>query len=465
MTRAGRPDRYVLRTVLIVALGGFLFGFDVSVIAGVLKFIEKEFVLGEFELGWAVASLTLTATVSIMFAGPLADRYGRRRMLRLAAVVFTLSAIVSASATDFTMFIVGRLLSGLGVGASLVVAPMYIAEISPAAVRGRMVSINQLHVVLGISAAFFSNLLVLKLGHSDLPTFAPLRIDDWNWRWMLGIGAVPSIIFFLLMFTVPESPRWLAMHGQVDLARRVLSRAHGASMAEAELAEVRASLAHEAGKSEVKLRELWSPELRSVMMIGLIIGVLQQITGFNAVTFYANMIFERAGASTDAAFLKAVYVGLVNLVFTVVAILLIDRLGRRPLLMFGTAGIALSMGLLAYGFRAGHEMDATLVLIGVLAFVACFAVSLGPIMWVLFSEIFPNRVRGIAISFVGLINSVVSFGVQLVFPWEFRHLGNSWPWVIYGVFALLGLLCIAKLVPETRGRSLEELEEALVRRT
>jgi SP family arabinose:H+ symporter-like MFS transporter len=465
MSQTDRPDRYVLRTVLIVALGGFLFGFDVSVIAGVLRFIEKEFVLGEFELGWAVASLTLTATVSIMFAGPLADRYGRRRMLRLAAVVFTLSAILSASATDFTMFIVGRLLSGLGVGASLVVAPMYIAEISPAAVRGRMVSFNQLLVVLGISAAFFSNLLILKLGHSDLPFSTQLHIEDWNWRWMLGIGAVPSIIFFFLMFTVPESPRWLAMHGQVDLARQVLSRAHGASMAEAELAEVRASLAHEAGKSEVKLRELWSPELRSVMTIGLIVGVLQQMTGFNAVTFYANMIFERAGASTDAAFLKAVYVGLVNLVFTVIAILLIDRLGRRPLLMFGTAGIALSMGLLAYGFRGGHEMDATLVLIGVLSFVAFFAVSLGPIMWVLFSEIFPNRVRGIAISFVGLINSVVSFGVQLVFPWEFRHLGNSWPWVIYGMFAVLGLLCIAKLVPETRGRSLEELEEALVRRT
>jgi SP family arabinose:H+ symporter-like MFS transporter len=465
MSQTDRPDRYVLRTVLIVALGGFLFGFDVSVIAGVLRFIEKEFVLGEFELGWAVASLTLTATVSIMFAGPLADRYGRRRMLRLAAVVFTLSAILSASATDFTMFIVGRLLSGLGVGASLVVAPMYIAEISPAAVRGRMVSFNQLLVVLGISAAFFSNLLILELGHSDLPFSTQLHIEDWNWRWMLGIGAVPSIIFFFLMFTVPESPRWLAMHGQVDLARQVLSLAHGASMAEAELAEVRASLAHEAGKSEVKLRELWSPELRSVMTIGLIVGVLQQMTGFNAVTFYANMIFERAGASTDAAFLKAVYVGLVNLVFTVIAILLIDRLGRRPLLMFGTAGIALSMGLLAYGFRGGHEMDATLVLIGVLSFVAFFAVSLGPIMWVLFSEIFPNRVRGIAISFVGLINSVVSFGVQLVFPWEFRHLGNSWPWVIYGMFAVLGLLCIAKLVPETRGRSLEELEEALVRRT
>jgi SP family arabinose:H+ symporter-like MFS transporter len=200
------------------------------------------------------------------------------------------------------------------------------------------------------------------------------------------------------------------------------------------------------------------------MIIGLIVGILQQITGINAVFFYAPVIFEHAGATADAAFQQAVYVGLVNLVFTVVAIVLIDRLGRRPLLMLGTAGIALSMGLLAYGFR-GANMEPTLVLIGVLAFVASFAVSLGPIMWVLLSEIFPNRIRGIAISFVGVVNSVVSFGVQLVFPWELENLGNSRPWLIYGLFAVLGLLFIGRLVPETRGRSLEELEQALVRRT
>ena len=446
-------DRYVLRTVLIVALGGFLFGFDASVIAGVITFVENEFALDKLEVGWAVASLTLTATLSIMVAGPLADRYGRRGLLRAAAVVFTVSALLSASASDFTMLIVARLLSGLGVGAALVVAPMYIAEISPAAVRGRMVSINQLHVVLGISTAFFSNYLILKMGDST----------GWTWRWMLGIGAVPSVIFFVLLFTVPESPRWLAMHGRLDVARSVLSRAHGEALAETELAEVRTSLAHEQGKADVSPRELLAPELRRVVIIGLGVGILQQITGINAVFFYAPVIFEHAGASADAAFAQAVYVGLVNLVFTVIAMLLIDRLGRRPLLMMGTAGIALSMGLLAWGFR-GAGMEPALVLIGVLAFVASFAVSLGPIMWVLLSEIFPNRVRGVAISFVGLVNSTVSFGVQLVFPWELTRLGNSRPWLIYGAFALLGLLFIARLVPETRGRSLEELEEALVRR-
>lgn len=446
------PDRYVLRTVLIVALGGFLFGFDVSVIAGVIDFVEKEFSLSKLEVGWAVASLTLTATLSIMFAGPLADRYGRRGLLRAAAVVFTVSALMSASATDFTLLVAARLLSGLGVGAALVVAPMYIAEISTAATRGRLVSVNQLYVVLGISAAFFSNYLILQMGDSE----------GWTWRWMLGIGAVPSILFFALLFAVPESPRWLAMHGRLDGARRVLLRAHGEMLAESELAEVRASLAQELGKPDVSPRELLAPRLRRVLIIGLVVGVLQQITGINAVFFYAPVIFQNAGASADAAFLQAVYVGLVNLVFTVVAILLIDRLGRRPLLMGGTAGIALSMGLMAWGFR-GAQVNEGLVLLGTLAFVASFAVSLGPIMWVLLSEIFPNRVRGLAISCVGLVNSAVSFLVQLLLPWELQNLGNCWPWLIYGAFALLGVLFIARLVPETRGRSLEELEDSLVR--
>jgi SP family arabinose:H+ symporter-like MFS transporter len=438
------PDRYVLRTVLIVALGGFLMGFDVSVISGVVSFIEPEFALGKIEVGWAAASLTLSATLSILCAGPLADRFGRRAILRAAAVVFTVSALLSAAASSFSMFIAGRLLSGVGVGAALVVAPMYIAELSPAAARGRMVSFNQLFIVLGISAAFFSNYFILKVAEAQ-----------WNWRWMLGIGALPSSIYFALLWTVPESPRWLALRGKLDAARRVLSRAHGAALAEAELDEVRASLAREARMPGAAWRELGSSCLRGVMIIGLSVGVLQQITGINAVLSYAPIIFQGAGANADAAFMQAAYVGVVNLVFTVLAMLLIDRLGRRPLLMIGTAGIALSMGVIAFA--------PSLVLVGVLAFVASFAVSLGPIMWVLLSEIFPNRVRAVAISFIGLVNSGVSFLVQLLFPWELANFGNSGPWMIYAAFALIGFVVIWRILPETRGRSLEELEATLVR--
>lgn len=438
------PGRYVLRTVTIVALGGFLMGFDVSVISGVVSFVEAEFALDKIEVGWAAASLTLSATFSILCAGPLADRFGRRAILRAAALIFTASALLSAVATTFSMLIAGRLLSGLGVGAALVVASMYIAELSPASVRGRMVSVNQLFIVLGISAAFLSNWLILGIAEAQ-----------WNWRWMLGIGALPSTIYFALLWTVPESPRWLALHGRLDAARRVLSRAHGAELAEAELAEVRTSLAREANTPKAPWRELWSPALRGVMSIGLTVAVLQQITGMNAVLSYAPVIFQNAGANADAAFMQAAYVGIVNLVFTVLAMLLIDRIGRRPLLMWGTAGIALSMGVIAF--------VPSLVLVGVLAFVASFAISLGPIMWVLLSEIFPNRVRGVAISFVGLVNSGVSFLVQLLFPWEVANFGNSRTWMIYGAFALTGFIVIWRIVPETRGRSLEELEASLVR--
>ena len=438
------PDRYVPRTVSIVALGGFLMGFDVSVISGVVSFVEAEFALDKIEVGWAAASLTLSATLSILCAGPLADRFGRRAILRAAALIFTASALLSAAATTFSMLVAGRLLSGLGVGAALVVASMYIAELSPASVRGRMVSVNQLFIVLGISAAFLSNWFILGIAEAR-----------WNWRWMLGIGALPSTIYFALLWTVPESPRWLALHGRLDAARRVLSRAHGAQVAEAELGEVRASLAREANTPKAPWRELWSPGLRGVMIIGLTVGVLQQITGMNAVLSYAPVIFQDAGANADAAFMQAAYVGIVNLVFTVLAMLLIDRIGRRPLLMWGTAGIALSLGVIAF--------VPSLVLVGVLAFVASFAISLGPVMWVLLSEIFPNRVRGVAISFVGLVNSGVSFLVQLLFPWELANLGNSRTWMIYGAFALTGFVVIWRIVPETRGRSLEELEASLVR--
>lgn len=446
MTTREYSDHYVLRATLIVALGGFVLGFDAAVIAGVVSFVEREFSLSPLAVGWAVSSLTLAATGSILLAGPLADRYGRRRVLLGAALLFTVSALLAASAANFAMLVVARLLSGLGVGATIVVAPMYIAEISPAAVRGRRVSIYQLYVVLGISAAFFSNYLILESGHGDLPSLSTLHLAEWSWRWMLGMGAVPAVAFFLLLLRVPESPRWLAELQPPKPAP----------------AGARDSVARQRGARVVSLAALLAPELRRVMVIGLVVGIVQQATGINAVLFYAPVIFQHAGAGADAAFAQAVYLGLVNLGFTVVALVLMDRLGRRPLLLLGTGGMTIGMAVLGWGFR-GANTEPALVLFGMLAFVGCFAMSLGPIMWVLFSEIFPNRIRGVAISFVGLVNSLVSVGVQLVFPWELAHLGRSMPWLIFAVLALLGLLFIARYVPETRGRSLEELARSLVK--
>jgi len=515
-------NAYTIRVALIVALGGFLMGFDASVISGVVTFIEPEFNLSNIELGWAVASLTLTATLAMMMSGPASDRFGRRPVLKAAALLFTVSAVASAVAPDYLTLVAARMLGGFGVGAALIIAPMYIAEIAPAAVRGRMVSFNQLNIVVGISAAFFSNYLILSLGQSDLAWAQALHLGEWNWRWMLGVEAVPAIFYFLWLFTVPESPRWLVMHGRNEEAQTIMAQVSGPEQAAAELDEIRQSLQAEAHKEKAAVRELFQPAMRLVITIGVSIAILQQITGINSVFFYAPMIFEQSGIGTDASFLQAVMVGLVNLVSTVVAIALIDKLGRRPLLAAGVAMIAVCMLLLSWGFGAATytfsaeslaalpdgldvaalqpllgqtfdsdvafreavvsvigagdfsrfqsplvsaaiHMNPTLILIGILGFVAGFGVSLGPVMWVLFSELFPNRIRGVAISFVGLINSGVSFMVQLVFPWELENLGNSLTFLIYGLFAIAGLLLVLRLLPETKGRSLEELEAELVR--
>ncbi len=513
--------RYTIKTALIVALGGFIMGFDASVISGVVSFIEPEFGLSKIQLGWAVASLTLTSTMAMMVAGPLSDRFGRRPVLKIAAILFTLSAVASAVAPDYLTLVIARMLGGFGVGAALIIAPMYIAEISPPDLRGRMVSFNQLNIVLGISAAYFSNYLILGLAQSDLGWAQSLGLDRWTWRWMLGVESLPAMIYFVALFGVPESPRWLVMQTRERRALRIMERISGPRRAEKELAKVKQSLQRQASRSGLSLKALFHPSMKLVLTIGITVAILQQITGINSVFFYAPMIFEQSGIGTDASFMQAVLVGLVNLVFTVLAISLIDRLGRRPLLLFGVAGVAASMLLLAYGFSsatytitapalsalpagidasqltslvgqtyesdvsfraamtsvigqsqflehqsalvsAAIDMNPTLILIGILGFVACFAFSLGPVMWVLFSELFPNHIRGLAISFVGLINSSISFTVQLVFPWELETIGNAGTFLIYGVFAIAGLLFLARVMPETKGKSLEELESELV---
>jgi len=454
-------------TILIIALSGLLLGFDGSLFNGAVVFVKQQFALTDLELGWTVSSHTLSATLSIFLAGPVADRIGRRTVLRIATVMFFAAALVAAAAHGYATLIVARLLSGLGVGAVFVAAPMYIAEISPPALRGRMVTVSQLFLVFGIFLASANNLLIVQLETLQLDWLPNLHLGEANWRWMLGIGALPAAAYLIALLFVPESPRWHAMHGRLDAARRILARAHGPALAERELGEVVASLAHETDKSDARLRDLWAPELRTVLFIGLVVGVLQQITGINSVLAYATLIFQQvSGTDTGirGSFAQATMMTLVNVVFTVVALLLIDRVGRRPLMIFGTAGIAASLFVTAWGFQAVAEgPDPVWVLVGLLGFVACFALSLGPVMWVLLSEIFPNRVRALAISSVGLVNSTVCFLAQQVFPWQMEHLGGARTFLIYAIFAVLGVALLARILPETRGRSLEELEDSLVR--
>ncbi|RMG74416.1 MAG: MFS transporter [Bacteroidetes bacterium] len=511
---------FVVQVALIVALGGFLMGFDASVISGVNEFIEPEFQLTKLELGWAVASLTLTSTLAMMLAGPISDRIGRKTILSVAAVLYAISAIASALAPTFTFLLIARMIGGLGVGTSLIIAPMYIAEISPPKMRGQMVSFNQLNIVIGISAAFFTNYLILKWGKSGLDWVAALGMDQYQWRWMLGVETLPAVLYFFGLLFVPRSPRWLIMKGRYDAALAIMKRANGPRLAEEEMARIQSAIHKDETKARTPIGELFRPAMRLVLLIGLVVAVLQQITGINSVFFYAPMIFKQAGLGQDAAFTQAIWVGMINLVFTLLAIAFIDRLGRKPILSFGVAGIAVFMGLLAYGFsgatysiteealkaelspevrqqlqpllgqtydsdlalRAAIQevvreekaeevtgallplvthLNATLILVGILGFVACFAISVGPVMWVLFSELFPNHIRGLAISFVGLVNSAVSFLVQLVFPWELSNLGSSMTFLLYGLFAVAGLVFILWKVPETKGKSLEELEVML----
>ena len=520
-----KSQRFTTVTALIVALGGFLMGFDASVISGVVTFIEPEFDLDKIQLGWSVASLALTATFAMMVAGPLSDRFGRKPVLQVAAILFAVSAVASALAPSFIALVTARMIGGLGVGAALIIAPMYIAEISPPAIRGRMVSFNQLNIVIGISVAFFTNYVILKLGQSQAGWAIALHLGEWNWRWMLGLETLPAVLYFLCLYLVPESPRWLLMNKREDEAFHILRKFSDSAQAAKDIEVIRASVqsvgASGVGTEQSALADLFKKPMRLVLAIGLTVAILQQITGINSVFFYAPMIFEQSGIGTDASFMQAIGVGLTNLLFTLIAMALIDRLGRKPILVFGVTGIAGFMFLLAYGFNsatytltpeaiagltagidqsllmqlqditftsdvdfkhaigealgqgslqnfeselisAAITMNPALILVGILGFVASFAVSIGPVMWVLFAELFPNRIRGIAISFVGLVNSGVSFLVQLVFPWQLANIGNAGTFFIYGLFAVIGLLVIVRLLPETKGKSLEEIEELLV---
>jgi SP family arabinose:H+ symporter-like MFS transporter len=512
----------ITRIALTVALGGLLMGFDASVISGVVGFIETEFSLSKIELGWAVSSLTLTATLAMMISGPLSDRFGRRSVLRIAAVLFAISAIYSALAPDFISLVIARMIGGFGVGASLILAPMYIAEIAPAKVRGRLVSFNQLNIVIGISLAFFTNYLILSYGQSGASWATHLGLDVYNWRWMLGLETLPAVLYFIGLYFVPRSPRWLLMNKRQEEATEILEGFNTKEQVHKDIAAIQESIHSDKNKEKVRIGELFKPALTLVLTIGVVIAILQQITGINSVFFYAPMIFEQSGIGTDASFVQAILVGITNLVFTVLAIAFIDKIGRKPLLVFGVSGIAICMFVLAYGFnsarykltndsiteiseridttklkqiigveyqsdvefkkaiveslgseqaaesesdliKAAITMNPTLILFGIIGFVASFAISLGPVMWVLFSELFPNRIRGIAISFVGLINSGISFLVQLVFPWELNTLGSATTFLIYGVFAAIGLIFIVKVVPETKGKTLEQLEKDLIK--
>ncbi|MFW5781384.1 MAG: sugar porter family MFS transporter, partial [Bacteroidota bacterium] len=382
--------------------------------------------------------------------GPISDHLGRKKVLIYTSVFFAVSAVTSALAQEFWFLIIARMIGGIGVGGALLIAPVYIAEISPPAIRGKMVSFNQLNIVLGISAAYFSNYFLLNTGEN-------------NWRWMLGIEIFPALLYFIFLLFVPNSPRWLVRKNRNKEAFSTLSRIGDQVYAKTQLEEIKISLQKDVSeKLWPLLKGLFSKKMSYILFLALAISFLQQITGINAVLYYAPVIFEKTGIGKDAAFMQAAIVGLTNLVFTILAMSIIDKLGRKPLLIIGSAGLTLSLFTLTYFSYAG-KFSGYGVLIAVMVYVASFAVSLGPVLWVFLSEVFPNKYRGIGISLSGLWASVVSFGVTFVFPWEIEFLGKTITFVSYGIFALITFLFAIFLFPETKGVSLEELEKKLVK--
>lgn len=566
---------YIILIAFTAAIGGFLLGFDGSVISGAAPFYKNVFGLedGSFLFGFSVSGLIWGCIFGNLFAGPISDKIGRKPTLLISALLFIISSLITAFSGGIVVFIIGRITAGIGVGFAILVAPVFIAEVAPPKKRGWLVSFNQLLIVIGLSSAYFVNYFILKLVEDPLT----------NWRWMLGVEAFPSVLYFFLILLIPESPRWLIMKNQVGKAKAIMVKVGGEEHAEREYANIVKSLAQNTGIGNIaQAKELFSKKMKLIMIIGFGLAVFQQVSGINSVLYYAPMIFESAGSGRDAAFVQAIAIGIVFLVTTVVSMLIIDRFGRKPLLYIGVTMMAVSLLItgiafknarykisgpqienaanevfkldvwkvarknnpdlisynsievkdgfaeltkkdksvlkvdfagaelqtsifnkktfienvialegqvfsdelsynaaikssvekngriktdpyLSYMLKEGININAKLVLISILGFIAGFSLSLGPVMWAMFAEIFPNRLRGMAVSIVGTANSFTSFIVATLFPVQLSMFGSSNTFFIYAGFMFLCLLFVWKYVVETKGKSLEELEFQLVK--
>ena len=458
VTSTGRigSTTYVFLVTFVAALGGLLFGYDTGVINGAIGPLKAHFSLNPQQEGWAMGCALLGCALGAAGAGAISDRFGRKKVLILAAVLFFASAVGTAVPRTLTMFIAFRVLAGLGIGAASISSPLYIAEITPARIRGRMVSINQFAIVSGILVVFFVNYFIALQGD-----------DLWNqehgWRWMFASGAVPALVLLVLLFLVPESPRWLTKRGRADEALAILTRVDGDAYARAELTEIKEALAHETGS----LRQLVQPGMRLVLLIGIVLAVLQQITGINVFLYFGTEIFKKMGSETNAALLQNIVVGAVNLSFTVIAIWTVDILGRKPLMTIGSAGMGLC--LLAMGLAAYLQTTGLWMLLFILGYIACFALSVGPVTWVILSEIFPTRIRGRAMAIATICLWVANYIISQTFPmmdaspWLLERFHRAFPFWLYGAFCLVLLVFIRALVPETKGKTLEEIERHWVK--
>ena len=569
-----KNNLYIVWVAFTAAIGGFLLGFDGSVISGAVPFYKSVFGLqdGSFMIGFSVSCIIWGAIVGNLVAGPLSDRIGRKPSLLIAALLFIATGLMCAFAHNIETFIAGRIVGGLGVGIAILVAPVFIAEIAPAKKRGWLVSFNQLLIVIGLSAAYFSNYFILK------------TVDDplTNWRWMLGVEIIPAVLYFVAVLFIPESPRWLIMHGKDEQAIKVLTRVDDEAYATKEYTEIKkAVLTEKKIRIGTQAKELFTKKMKLILIIGFGLGVLQQFSGINAILYYAPMVFESAGGGRDAAFMQAIVLGVVFVIMTIVAMFLIDRLGRKPLLYMGVGLMAVSLTVTGFLFKNasyqvnqqqiitasqsvykdelwaeakkqntslkgydnfsvslnraefkknnvvisslnlldkavnetalrkdvfvskvaiikdqvytskpsfyeainsatvgsgintdlyksillkdGIKINSLWVLLSILGFITGFSISLGPVMWAIFSEIFPNRLRGLAISVVGAVNAIASFLVATFFPIQLAKFGSSGTYFMYAAFMYFCLWIVWKYVVETKGKSLEQLEKELIK--
>ncbi|MFY0624649.1 MAG: sugar porter family MFS transporter [Reichenbachiella sp.] len=439
---------YIYKVSIVASLGGLLFGYDTAVIAGAIGFLQTKFNLTPAMTGWAASSAIWGCVFGAMIAGFFSDKYGRKKVLMMTAILFAISAIGSAIPSNLTQFVLARFIGGVGVGAASMLAPLYISEIAPANIRGTLVTMYQLAIVIGINIIYFVNLKISETG-----------TEAWNidmgWRFMLGSELIPASLFLVTLFFVPESPRWLTKEGKEDEALKILEKVNGLEKAKRVLNEVKEALLEEKGS----IKELIQPGFRTALIVGMILAMFSQITGINAIIYYAPEIFKSVGFGTNSALLQTVIIGITNTIFTFIAIWLIDKAGRRTLLLWGVTGMIVclfSVGLMFYlDVSSGPWL-----LIFILGFVGSFSASLGPIPWVLISEIFPTKIRGVAMSIAIFTLWIGVILITQFTPMLLDGIGGAFTFWIFMINAIVLVIFTYKMIPETKGKTLEEIEHA-----
>jgi len=456
--------KYIWMISLVAAMGGLLFGYDWVVIGGAKPFFQPFFGLeSDAVKGWANSCALVGCLLGALISGSLSDKFGRKRLLILSGFLFTVSAIATGLANNFDWFVISRIIGGVGIGLASNLSPMFIAEVAPAHLRGRFVSVNQLTIVIGVLAAQLINWQI-SLTHAMPDNATPAMItESWNgqygWRWMFGAETVPAVLFFVLMFFVPESPRWLVKNGQDSLAEKIMAKIGGTDYAKAELLDIKNTLSNKE-IAHVNFKDLLEPKMTKILMIGVVLAVFQQWCGINVIFNYAEDIFAAAGYDIKGIMLNIVITGSVMLVFTFIAIGTVDKFGRKILLLTGAAGLAGTYAIIGYSFYSGAT-GFRIVLLTVMA-IAFYSFSLAPVTWVLLSEIFPNRIRGAAMSVSVSALWIGCLTLTYTFPMLESSIGPAKLFWLYGLICACGFMFILFVLPETKGKSLEQIERELV---